>query len=595
MYSQALRIGLPFILLIGGLELKAQESCALSLALPDSLFACINEVQILSVPFSPSDSLSLRWSTGATDSSIVLGNSDTYTLLLETPTCSLRDTTVFTRGDLPILRLDPLPDVLCKGTQTDTLAFNPASASLSGSGLELIDSNQFVFNTIAVDTGTYFFMLLATTSEGCSDTLVDSTSVLLNPSIDIMSQNNCIGDTTRLEVALQDTLSGTATLRVAFGNGVTNEFTDSIPSAVLFQYDSAENFVISAILSNGNGCNAIDTVTHFIFPLPNANFSGLAQEYCQSDPPDTLFAELPGGIFSGQGVTNLGNGQGTFSPQIGGTNIEVRYQITSVEGCVNSTSQRVNRISSIPLPKILGVDNFYCLEGPVDTIRATVSGGSFIDTNGVLSILSGTDSVAIFTPRVTGTFSIGYSVMNEENCRDTALQAIDVRELPIADLGRDTFLGSNSSIVISNIEDNPNNIYEWSNGAIGASLEVANPGFYVLTVRSDITQCFRSDTIEVDFESTIIEFNSEGGYWKIYPNPVTNGRVTLEGKYASMRKLSTIQILDLMGRVVGKQKVLEPFNRRIRIDLTYLLDTLPAGLYFCQLLPSGHLLRIIKH
>jgi len=61
---------------------------------------------------------------------------------------------------------------------------------------------------------------------------------------------------------------------------------------------------------------------------------------------------------------------------------------------------------------------------------------------------------------------------------------------------------------------------------------------------------------------------------KIYPNPVTSGKVTVESK--TSEKINTIQVIDLQGRIV---KTIEPNQYKTEIELSSLIK----GMYYLRI------------
>ena len=96
-----------------------------------------------------------------------------------------------------------------------------------------------------------------------------------------------------------------------------------------------------------NGCSNSTSQTVTVNALPVVSFSGLLPTYSTADAATTLIANHPGGIFSGPGITNMGNGTANFNPAMAGTGgpYTITYSYTDpITGCSNNTSQQVSVI-----------------------------------------------------------------------------------------------------------------------------------------------------------------------------------------------------------------------------------------------------------
>ena len=115
-------------------------------------------------------------------------------------------------------------------------------------------------------------------------------------------------------------------------------------TTVCWYHDAVPNIIQSAFADGAITIN----------PLPSLSFSGLDQEYCQSDNPDTLIGNMtPGGYFSGQGINDLGNGTAIFDPANAGIGIStITYSYSDVYSCYNDT---VFSVTVHPLPSSFNI------------------------------------------------------------------------------------------------------------------------------------------------------------------------------------------------------------------------------------------------
>jgi len=162
----------------------------------------------------------------------------------------------------------------------------------------------------------------------------------------------------------------------------------------------------------------------------------------------------------------------------------VKLNVIDNNGCTDEYEDTVE-VFDEPNNFFTGLDPVYCLNDPKVTLRPNLGGGIFQGMG-----VDATDSS--FTPNQVGTWSIRY-VYIQGNCRDTTVQQTEVLDVPVFDLGRDTFLCSGASIDLDPGSDTLN--YQWSDGSRSSSRTVSAPGRYILTVSDG--SCSTSDTIDV--------------------------------------------------------------------------------------------------
>lgn len=92
------------------------------------------------------------------------------------------------------------------------------------------------------------------------------------------------------------------------------------------------------------GCRTPTTFT--INALPTVSFTGLDTAYCQLPDALPLTGNHAGGTFSGNGVTDNGNGTATFNPGLANVGVNaIVYTYTDGNTCVNSDSQNVTIVA----------------------------------------------------------------------------------------------------------------------------------------------------------------------------------------------------------------------------------------------------------
>ncbi|MDQ3050531.1 MAG: T9SS type A sorting domain-containing protein [Bacteroidota bacterium] len=188
----------------------------------------------------------------------------------------------------------------------------------------------------ATSTGYYKYKILSSCSEGFSDSVL--VTVGASPDITITPSSDteiCSNTTIPISVPYQAGLSYQWKR-----NGVT------VAGATSNVYTTGSMGTYSCVIS-GSSCGSVESNSIYISHkyAPSASFSGLASTYLVNAPAATLSPFVPGGTFSGQGIS--GN---TFSPSAAGVGTHtITYNITATNGCQNSYS-RTTTVNSCPIP-----------------------------------------------------------------------------------------------------------------------------------------------------------------------------------------------------------------------------------------------------
>ncbi|MCX6270215.1 MAG: GEVED domain-containing protein [Bacteroidetes bacterium] len=208
----------------------------------------------------------------------------------------------------------------------------------------------------------------------------------------------------------------------SYGNLITTGIFD--PAAA-----GAGSHVINYTYTNTNGCQGFAVPkTLVVNPLPQPYFTPMSAGYCVDAPAVYLEGNyMPGGTFSGPGVTDNGNGTGWFSPMLAGVGgpYTVTYAYTNANGCSASTSQVVS-VGALPIISVTGITNMghYCLNNPDIEMFGTPGGGVF---SGV-GVVNG----HFFSPAVAGVGEhfITYSYTNGNLCTNSMTIVVYVDPLP---------------------------------------------------------------------------------------------------------------------------------------------------------------------
>ncbi|HNQ67716.1 MAG TPA: choice-of-anchor L domain-containing protein [Bacteroidales bacterium] len=178
------------------------------------------------------------------------------------------------------------------------------------------------------------------------------------------------------------------------------------------------NWPITHCITNGS-CSDCDTKIISVFQNPDATITDVAN-ICISTDDFNLMAATPGGIWSGNGITDTV--AGTFSPQSAGPGPHVITYTLNINGC-NGIDETTITVYPLPVVTISNLETDYCINEPY--VYLTVSpGGGFLTGHGI----SGT----IFNPAVAGVgnHTIVYTYSDIHSCTDSAVINVAVHDLP---------------------------------------------------------------------------------------------------------------------------------------------------------------------
>jgi PKD repeat protein len=138
------------------------------------------------------------------------------------------------------------------------------------------------------------------------------------------------------------------------GNGITNAVTGEFTPYVA----GAGTHRIKYEISDGNGCEAADSIEITVRDAPNATITPV-DPFCLDDAPYNLEAIPAAGTWSGNGITNVNTG--AFNPAVAGMGIhEIAYTtVPDAFGCVGIDSAVV-AVAELPFAEILTFDSAWC-------------------------------------------------------------------------------------------------------------------------------------------------------------------------------------------------------------------------------------------
>ncbi|HLF32981.1 MAG TPA: PKD domain-containing protein, partial [Cyclobacteriaceae bacterium] len=235
-----------------------------------------------------------------------------------------------------------------------------------------------------------------------------------------------------------------------------------------------------------NGCESDpEPVSILVNSLPTVLFTGLGNAYCADFATLVNLTGAPagaGGIFTGDGVTDIGLGLGRFSvldaiasdPEpTTVSNHEVKFIYTDENGCTDSTSQIV-QVNPLPRPDIQNVSDGqeFCLnDEDYLMFDGTVSISPLIRND--FSTFKAGAIGSFYQPDLVGIDSIDYEVEDQNGCINTITKWVKVNPLPQPDFELSTFCNAFAVDLIdkTTISEGSISSWEWEFGDGSISVE----------------------------------------------------------------------------------------------------------------------------
>ncbi|MCP4312904.1 MAG: PKD domain-containing protein [Bacteroidetes bacterium] len=270
---------------------------------------------------------------------------------------------------------------------------------------------------------------------------------------------------------------------------------------------------IEYIYTDGFGCDATLIESVQVDAPPVVSFTGLAAGYCINGAVVTLIGnQAPQGTFSGPGITDNGNGTGSFDPSgltVGGSPYTVTYTYTDgATTCTNSISEQTN-ILALPTATISGTPTV-CIGDPA-TLDVNFTGTGPFDftyTDGTSSSTitnAGNPYSISVSPAVSSVYNIT-SVSHANGCSDVGSGIGTVNVIPLsvitahpADIIACT--GNNASFVVT--ATGADLAYQWQYN--GVNILLANSSILNLNIVDALDagnyQCIVSSSCGPDLTS----------------------------------------------------------------------------------------------
>ncbi|PSR09375.1 MAG: hypothetical protein C7N36_20420, partial [Bacteroidetes bacterium] len=345
--------------------------------------------------------------------------------------CSGSATDVVTVNTLPVVTMTTTGTGTCITAvlQTGRSGGTPTGGVYSGTGVT-DDGNgmTYSFDPAVAGAGMTAVTYTFTDGNGCTNSDSDNEVVIASdPAAFTALADLCEGDGTQTGLG-----GGTPTGGVYSGPGVTddgNGMTYSFNPSLA----GAGTHILTYDLS-GSSCSGSATDDVEVFGFPSVAFVGTGSGTCLNASIQLAQGSgtPPGGVYSGPGVTDDGNGMTyTFNPAAAGVGFAtVMYTITDGNGCSNAAN--LNReVYALPNVTFTASGSGTCLNSGELTLQGGgLPGGGVYSGPGVTD--DGNGMTYSFDPAIAGVsvHSLTYSFTDGNGCAGSANISFEVLDLP---------------------------------------------------------------------------------------------------------------------------------------------------------------------
>jgi gliding motility-associated-like protein len=335
------------------------------------------------------------------------------TLTITSEGCTASETATVTVNGAPTVSLGP--DVsICVGDGVQiTPTGAPANSTFSWTPATSV-SNPSIANPMFTPTVTTEYTLTVTDANGCSGS--DDILITVNP-LPIASAGadvaTCIGEPVTL----------TATGGVSYAWGPAGGLT--APNAATTQANPAATTTYGVLVTDANGCQAVDDVTVTVNPLPAVTANAAQPAICAGQT-----VQLVGGgavAYEWTPATGLSNPNTAITTLTGSSTQTFVLNGTDVNGCENTAEVTVT-VNPLPQAVINPIPDG-CL-GNASTISQSSTGDGL---NYSWTLGDNTSSTAAFVSHSytsVGTYDVTLTVTDANGCQDTDDAVATVVDLP---------------------------------------------------------------------------------------------------------------------------------------------------------------------
>lgn len=349
--------------------------------------------------------------------------------------------------------------------------------------------------------GTYYPSLAVTTANGCRDTFVTTTPVVVAPppAFEIISSGNgCTPLTASFNAALTNTTVPVMQWQWEFGNGNTS----ASQTPATQTYTTASTYIVSLTATSNEGCRKTITKNISAYPSPVLTITGNT-EICSGGNTTLTASGASSYAWTASNSLSCTNCSSTVAtPQ--STSV---FTITGkdISGCTSSKSITVQVKEPIHLSYNANVQ---LCKGSSTTLP--VSGGEVYEWSPSTGLSSNNEASPTAQPQTTTTYKV--IAKDSRNCSaDTGFITVQVNALPQIDAGTDKSLNRGSAIeLIPTVSQDVTEVIWTPTGSIfrnagnGISVKPLSTTEYTATAKN-AAGCIAKDKITVVVTDAVAE------------------------------------------------------------------------------------------
>jgi PKD repeat protein len=358
-------------------------------------------------------------------------------------------------------------------------------------------------------SGLFTVVLVATTANGCSDTVTRQVTVKGKPPVGFTTQNNCQNNDVLFLPAAIMNIPSIASWNWTFGDGATS--TLQSPS---HPYNNTGDYIVTLTVADISGCVNMVARTVSIHPQPIANFD-FSQPACRESAIQfTSLASVSTG-FIVKWTWNFGDGNTTVVTNIGNPNVSHAYAnygnfnvtltVKTNDSCSVSFSKPV-----VIIPNPLADFSYQpaCMNSPVQFNSLSQAGSGAIsnwDWNFGDPASGSVNSSTLQDPAHQYNSTVAYNVTlivtNNGGCKDTISKPVTVHPLTAVDFSWSSQCSGDTSHFVSTVSAGAvaGRIWDFGDGnsstAINPDHIYATTGIYDVTLSiTDTAGCMNTKT-----------------------------------------------------------------------------------------------------
>ncbi len=286
-------------------------------------------------------------------------------------------------------------------------------------------------------------------------------------------------------------------------------------------------------------------------------------------------------------IADFGDTLTLSNAQIGSYHFYAAQTISNCESPLDTVTLTINPIPTAPL-----VDDITVCQGEeIPDLSATGENIQWYTDSELTTLVNSGNSYSTGKAQA-GVYSY-YVTQTVLSCQGPAESVnLQIHSLPFVDLGNDTTISTNDTMVLDAGNDFVN--YSWSDGSSEQTITLRNlnVGDYEYSVSvTNIDDCTNSDTVVIhvilpstySISNVLTDINLE-----VFPNP-TSGFLYIKSN-SNIETEFTLTLIDILGKVVYKKKIERlDSNNQIKLNLLHL----KTGIYILRI-NNSNLIEIEK-